>query len=119
MQPRQHVEISERDECSCSGPLNSEHYGATSVPIQDTSTISTTRPLQATAPVPPMKINAKISEIAIVRNFQRPRSKVEFTCCGRKLGYACNYKYLGYILNECLSEKPVIEALTASATRAF
>ena len=40
-------------------------------------------------------------------------------CCNQALAYASKYKYLGYIMDECLSDKPIVEALTNSATRAF
>ena len=66
-----------------------------------------------------MRINAKKSEIVHVSNYQKACCTKDLYCCNRKLAYAANYKYLGYIINETLAEKTVMEALTASATRAF
>ncbi len=66
-----------------------------------------------------MKINAKKSEIMHVRNYQKSRCQQTLRCCDQDLGYAPKYKYLGYIMDECLNDKPIVEALTNSATRAF
>ena len=66
-----------------------------------------------------MQINAKKTQIMHIRNYQRTRSKHNFTCCGKPLTYAENYKYLGYILNEHLSDKPMVNAVTGAASRSF
>ena len=66
-----------------------------------------------------MRINAKKSEIMHVRNYQKPQCQTVLKCCGQNLCYATKYKYLGYIMDECMSEKHIVDALTNSATRAF
>ena len=66
-----------------------------------------------------MQINAKKSQILHIRNYQKPRSTTELHCCGQKLDYTDQYKYLGYILQENMSEKNMVEALTTSASRSF
>ena len=66
-----------------------------------------------------MKINAKKSQIIHVRNPQKPVSKIPLSCSGQVLKYVSDYKYLGYIFNEHLSQTSTVEALTLLANRAF
>ena len=66
-----------------------------------------------------MKINAKKSQIVHIRNPQRPRSTVKLFCSNQELAFVSNYKYLGYIINEHLSHKTTVDALTTSGNRAF
>ena len=66
-----------------------------------------------------MQTNAKKSEVMHIRNYQKPRCETLVFCCTQKLNYTNKYKYLGYIIDECLTAKHIVEALTRSATRAF
>ncbi len=47
------------------------------------------------------------------------RSTHPLYCCDQRLEYTNNYKYLGYIINECLSEDKCVEALTSAVSRSF
>lgn len=66
-----------------------------------------------------MQINASKTQILHVRNHQRPRGTYKFTCGSADLNYTDCYKYLGYIINEHLSNSRNVETLTAAASRSF
>ena len=66
-----------------------------------------------------VKIIAKKSQVVHKRNYQKPRATPPLCCCGQKLEYTDRYKYLGYILNECLSKDKCVEALNSAASRSF
>ena len=61
----------------------------------------------------------KKSQVLHIRNYQKPRSVKSLKCCNQELVYTQNYKYLGFIVHEHLSEKPTVEALTGAATRSY
>ena len=66
-----------------------------------------------------MHIDQKKSQIMHIRNYQKPCSNTQFTCCNKSLTYAQKYTYLGYILHEHLPEKHNTDALTTAASRSF
>ena len=66
-----------------------------------------------------MSINADKTKAMHVRNHQRPRSADKLFCGENEIAFVEVYKYLGMFFHECLSMKPTMEALTASASRSF
>ena len=66
-----------------------------------------------------MYIKSKKSQVMHIRNYQKPVCKKPLFCGAEKLEYTSTYKYLGYILQEHLQDKPTVDALTAAATRSF
>ena len=66
-----------------------------------------------------MRINAQKYQVLHVCNYQKPRSSTPLYCCNQKLKYTHTYIYLGYLLQEHLSEKLICDALTAAARRSF
>ena len=66
-----------------------------------------------------MTINPAKSQALHVRNPQRPRCDRQLKCGEEDIIFVENYKYLGVFINEFLSPKPTVEALTSSASRSF
>ncbi len=66
-----------------------------------------------------MKVNVSKTQVMHIRNPQRPRCTEKLFCGSQELMYVDRYKYLGVIFDECLSPKPVSEALTSSASQSF
>ena len=66
-----------------------------------------------------MKVNIDKSNIMHVRNHQKSRYEILVNCGNESLSYARTYKYLGFIVHECLSMDDNVVALTSAASRSF
>ena len=66
-----------------------------------------------------MSINVGTTQAMHIRNHQRPRYVEKLFCGEEEISFVDKYKYLGIFFHEFLSDKPTVEALTASASCSF
>ena len=66
-----------------------------------------------------MKTNISKSEVVHVRNPQRPLCEKDLYLDSKEMKYVREYKYLGWWVDEFLTNARTVKALTSAAGRSF